>query len=143
MRSASSCLLHVFSFAEYPIKRSTNTIKIYGELFWNIYDFWEMESMQTGAHSDHNPPGRAWGPRCAQVCYAHLVRRLELYFWHKKDNLWKKNSVKISAHSELWISRNLRNREGPNLGSVKQKRTEREIQPRRGSCRSAAMEAMD
>jgi hypothetical protein len=44
------------------IKRSPNVIKIYGELFWNIYDFWEVESTQTGAHSDHNPPGRAGHP---------------------------------------------------------------------------------
>jgi hypothetical protein len=54
-----------------------------------------------------------------------------------------KNLVKISVQSKLRISRNLRNREGPDLGNAKQKRTEREIQSRRGSRPSAAMEAMD
>ena len=55
----------------------------------------------------------------------------------------KKNRVKISVQSELRISVNLRNREGPDLGSAKQKKTEREIQSRRGSRPSAPMEAMD
>ena len=54
-----------------------------------------------------------------------------------------KNHVKISAQSELWISRNIRNNLRPDLGSAKQKRTEREIQSRRGSRPSAAMETMD
>src|SRR3989337_4400414 len=66
------------------IKRSPNAIKFYGELFWNICDFWELESSEEGAHSDHNPPGRAWGPRHTQVSYAHLARRLELYFRRKE-----------------------------------------------------------
>lgn len=48
--------------------------------------------------------------------------------------LYGKNHVKISAQSELRISGNLRNREWPDLGNAKQKRTEREIQSRRGSC---------
>jgi hypothetical protein len=55
----------------------------------------------------------------------------------------EKNNVKISAQSELRISGNLRNGEGPDLENAKQKRTEREIQSRRGSCPSATMEAMD
>jgi hypothetical protein len=28
------------------IKQSPNAIKIYGDLFWNICDFWEEESTQ-------------------------------------------------------------------------------------------------
>ena len=31
------------------IKRSPNGIKTDGELFWNIYDFWEVKSTQDGA----------------------------------------------------------------------------------------------
>ena len=54
-----------------------------------------------------------------------------------------KNRVKISAQSELRISGNIRNGFRPDLGNAKQKRTEREIQSRRGSRPSAAMEAMD
>src|SRR3990170_8331768 len=76
------------------IKRSPNAIKFYEELFWNICDFWELESSEEGAHSDHNPPGRAWGPRRAQVSYAHLVRRLDLYFGRKEAYIWKKIVLK-------------------------------------------------
>src|SRR5215216_2278169 len=45
------------------IKRSPNAIKNYGDLFWNICDFWEVESTQTVAHSDHSRPGRQAPPR--------------------------------------------------------------------------------
>ena len=44
------------------IKQTSNAIKIYGDLFWNLCDFWEVESTQTGAHKAHNPPGRARHP---------------------------------------------------------------------------------
>src|SRR5215216_3594658 len=44
------------------IKQSPNAIKIYGDLFWNICDFWEVESTQTGAHNAHNAPGRTSHP---------------------------------------------------------------------------------
>ena len=54
-----------------------------------------------------------------------------------------KNRVKTWAQSELRISRNIRNGFRPDLGNAKQKRTEREIQSRRGSHPSHAMEAMD
>ena len=59
------------------IKQSSNAIKIHGESFWHICDFWEVESTQTGAHRAHNTPGRATGPRRALVSCAFLERRLE------------------------------------------------------------------
>ena len=80
------------------IKRSPNTIKIYGELFWNICDFWESESSQTEAHMAHKTPGRANGPWRMVVGCALLERRLELYFGRKEAYIRKKNHVKISAH---------------------------------------------
>jgi hypothetical protein len=43
------------------IKRSPNVIKIYGDLFWNICDFWEKESTQDGARGGHEAPGRGQG----------------------------------------------------------------------------------
>ncbi len=55
----------------------------------------------------------------------------------------EKNRVKISAQSELWISGNIRNSFRPDLGNAKQKRTEREIESRRGSRPSHAMETKD
>ena len=47
--------------------------------------------------------------------------------------IYGKNRVNFLAQSELRISGNLRNHEGPDLGNAKQKRIEREIQSRRGS----------
>ena len=54
-----------------------------------------------------------------------------------------KNPLKISARSELWISGYLRNGERSENRNAKQKRTEREIQSRRGSPPLGAMAAMD
>jgi hypothetical protein len=76
------------------IKQSPNAIKIYGELFWNICDFWDLESTQTGAHSDHNPPWRAWHLWRAQVYLVLLERRLELYFGRKEAYIRKKIMLK-------------------------------------------------
>ena len=54
-----------------------------------------------------------------------------------------KNHVKISTQSDLRISGNIRNGLWSDQGSAKQKRTEREIQSRRGSRPSSAMETKD
>ena len=78
-----------FVLQKIHIKRSPNVIKIYGELVWNI-DFWEVESMQTGAHSAHKTPGRAPGSRRVVVGRAHLVHRLGLYFGRKEAYIRKK-----------------------------------------------------
>jgi hypothetical protein len=59
------------------IKQIPNVIKIYEELFWNICDFWEVESAQTGAHSHHKTPGHARQPRRMVVGSALFVSRLE------------------------------------------------------------------
>ena len=48
-----------------------------------------------------------------------------------------------SAQSELRISENIRNGERRESGAQKQRETEGQIQSRRGSRPSAAMEAMD
>ena len=74
-------------------------IKTYGELFWNICDFWDLESMQTEAHIGHKTPGRARGPWCAVVGCAHLVRQLDLYFRHKEAYIRKKFVLK-SQHNQ-------------------------------------------
>ena len=80
-----------FVLQKIHIKRNPNAIKFYGELFWNICDFWELESPQTVARGGHNPPGRARGARRAVVGCAHLVRRLDLYFWRKEAYIQKKS----------------------------------------------------
>ena len=43
------------------IKRSPNGIKTDGELFWNIYDFWEVKSTRDGARGGQEIGGRARG----------------------------------------------------------------------------------
>ena len=108
------------------IKWSQNTIKFHGELFWNICDFWELESPQTEAHTAHKTPGRARDPWRAVVGCVLLEPRLELYFGRKEAYIRKTNRVKISAQSELRIYGNIRNGFRPDLGSVKQKRTKRD-----------------
>ena len=47
MPSASSCLLHIFVSQNIHIKRNPNGIKMDGELFWNICDFWEENQRET------------------------------------------------------------------------------------------------
>ena len=94
------------------IKRSPNGIKTDGELFWNIYDFWEVKSTQDVSRGGHEAgdapayPGRTPDPR------GPLVRRLMLYFGCKKANFWKNIWAKVSIQSELRISGYLRNGEG-------------------------------
>ena len=94
------------------IKRNPNGIKTDGELFWNIWDFPEEESMRNGAQGDQeiggapSPPGHAWhspGPP---------VRRLTLFFCRKKANFLRKIWAKDSPQSELRISRYKGNGEG-------------------------------
>jgi hypothetical protein len=111
------CMLFVSQ--KIHIKRSRNAIKFYGELFWNICDFWELESSQMEAHTHHKTPGRAPGPRRVVMSCAHLVHRLGLYFGCKEAYIRKKNRVKISSQSELRISGNIRNGFRPDLGNAK------------------------
>ena len=73
------------------IKLSPNGIKMDGELFWNICDFWELESPQTEAHTTHKTPGRDLGARRVVVGCSHLVCQLELYFGRKEAYIWGKS----------------------------------------------------
>ena len=41
------------------IKGSPNGLKMDGDSFWNIYDFWEEESTRDGARGCHEAEGRA------------------------------------------------------------------------------------
>jgi hypothetical protein len=126
------------------IKRSPNTIKFYGELFWNICDFWEVESTQTEAHGLHKATGHAAPRPRGDALWAH--RKSVGALLRPQGSLYReKNCVKISVQSELRISGNIRNGFRPENRNAKQKRTEREreIQSRRGSCPPGAIAAMD
>ena len=57
--------------------------------FWNICDFWDLESTQMEAHTAHKTPGHGLGAGRMVVGCAYLVRRLELYFGHKEAYIRK------------------------------------------------------
>ena len=76
------------------IKRSPKAIKFYGELFWNICDFGELESPQTEAHTAHKKPGCARGAWLVVVGYALLEHQLEHYFGRKEAYIRKKIVLK-------------------------------------------------
>ena len=86
-------------------KRSPNGVKTDGDLFWNIYEFWEVESSRDGTRGGHEVGGRAPDPR------GHPVRRLMLFFCRKKAIFWRKIWAKVSTQSELQISEYKRNGE--------------------------------
>ena len=140
MPSASSCLLHVFVSQKPNIKRSPNGIKTDEELFWNIYDFWEVKSTRDGARGGHEAGRCAPGGRRALNPRGHPVRRLTLFFCCKKTNCMRKIWAKDSPQSELRISGYKRNGARAESGNAE---TERQIQSRRGFRPSHAMEAKD
>ena len=69
-------------------------MKIYGELFWNICDFLELESSKTEAHAAHHPEGRASPPWRMVVGGGPLVRRFVVYFGRKEAYIRKKIVLK-------------------------------------------------
>ena len=105
-----------------------------------IFGRWNQHKRGPTVTTTHQgAPGTPWH---TQLSCALLEGRLGPSSGARKI-IYGKNRVKLSAQSELRISGNLRNHEGLDPGSTKQKRTEREIQSRSGSRPSTAMEAMD
>ena len=104
------------------IKRNPNGIKTDGELFWNIWDFPEEESMRNGVRGGHETGGRALPPGRGLGSRGPPVRRLTLLFWRKKANLMRKIWAKDSPQSELRISRYKRNDEGAESENAETKR---------------------
>ena len=68
-------------------KRSPNRIKTYGDLFWNLYKFWEVESSQDDARGGHEAGGAPQGVRRALAPRGHPVRRLVPFFRRKETNI--------------------------------------------------------
>ena len=87
-----------FSFAEYPYQTNSKCNKFYGELFWNICDFWEVESTQGGARGPHEAPGHARGAQRAVVPCEALVGRLVPLFGCKEANIQKKIVLKFQRN---------------------------------------------
>ena len=91
------------------IKWSPNGIKTDGELFWNIYDFWDVKSTRDGARGGQEIGGAPQGGRRALDSPGPPIRRLTLFFCHKKVNFMRKIWTKYSTQSELRISGYKRN----------------------------------
>ena len=69
------------------IKRSPNGIKTDGDFFWNICEFWEVESTRNDARGGHEAGGTPQGVRRALGPRGHPVRRLVPFFRSKKANI--------------------------------------------------------
>ena len=104
------------------VKQSPNGIKTDGELFWNIWDFPEEESMRNGARGGHEAGGVPGPTRRAPNPHGPTVRRLTLSFWCKKANFMRKIWAKDSPQSELRISRYKGNGEGAESEKAKTER---------------------
>ena len=74
MPSASSFLLHVFSFAEYPYQTESKRDKNLQRFFLNICEFWEVESTRDDARGRYEAVGRAPGGGRAPDPRRHPVR---------------------------------------------------------------------
>ena len=137
MPSASSCLLHVFVSQNIHIKRNPNGIKTDGAYFWNIWKIPEEKSTRDGARGGHEAGG-APDPR------GPPVRRLMPFFGCKKANFWYKNSRRRFQSNRSYGSPYIYETvKGQNQRTQKQREIERQIQSRRGSRPSHAMEAKD
>ena len=102
-----------------------------------------MESTQTEANIPHKKPGRSQKAQARHGGLCPPRKSVGALLRVQGRYVLDKNPLKISSRSELRISRNIRNSFRPENRNAKLKRTEREIQSRRGSCPSAAMAAMD
>ena len=99
-----------------------------GELFWNIYDFWEVKSTRDGARGGQETGGAPQGGRRALDFPGHPLRRLTLFFCRKKYNFMRNIWAKDSPQSELQISGYKRNDEGAESENAEMER-DRDIDP--------------
>ena len=69
--SASSCLLHVFCFAETQYQTEFKRDKNRRRFFWNIYDFWEVKSTRNGVRGGHEVGGAPYPPGAPLTLVVH------------------------------------------------------------------------
>ena len=113
------------------------------EFFWNICEFWEVESTRDDARGGHEAGGAPQGGRRAPDPCGHPVRRLVPFFWRNKANVRIKIVLKFQPNRSYGSSGNLEMVKGQKQGAQKKKETEGEIQSRRGSRPCTAMQAKD
>ena len=136
-----SCMFYVSQ--KHHIKRSPNGIKTDGEYFWNIYDFWEEESTRDDARGGHETGAHGHSRWAHPHPRGPLVRWLMPFFGRKKANFWKTIWAKVSIQSKLLISRYKGNGARAESQNAETERDRDNIQFRRGSRPSHAMEAKD
>ena len=81
------------------IKRSPNGIKTDGELFWNIFDFWEVKSTRDGARGGHKTGGAPWTLLAPRKAVDALILPQESEFYEKN---WAERFTPIGV-TDLWI----------------------------------------
>ena len=96
--SASSCLFHVFRFAENPYQMDSKRDKNQRRLFWNICDFWEEKSTRDDARGGHEAGGTPQGGGRAPDPRGHPIRRLVPFFSRKKANIQIKIVFKFQSN---------------------------------------------
>ena len=126
MPSASSCLLHVFGFAEYPYQTESKRDKTDGAYFWKI---WKIQKENQREPVPEVVTRQGGAPlRARPYPREPTVRRLTLFFCRKKANIRKKITAKVSGQSELRISIYIRKGETELEQNAEPKRN-REIDP--------------
>ena len=125
-----------FVLQKIHIKQSPNGIK-WTEIIFGIFGKYGKKTPRETVPEGGTRQGRAPDPR------GPLIRRLLLFFCRKKAIFQEKNLGKDLSPIRVTDPRKIRHDFRPDLGYAKQKRIEREVQSRRGSRPSAAMEAMD
>ena len=76
------------------IKQSPNGIKTEGELFWNIYDFWEVKSTRDGARGGHETGAHAHS-RWAPPCLVATLDTVSLESSSGKSQIFQNNSPSV------------------------------------------------
>ena len=92
MPSASSCLLHVLCFAEYPYQTESKRDKNERSLFLEYLENLGERSTRNGVRGGHEAGAHAHTRRARPHPRGPPVRPLMPFFGRKKANFWKKKS---------------------------------------------------
>ena len=115
-------------FRRNPYQTESKRDKNWRRFFWNIYEFWEVESLRDDARGGHEAGGTPQGFRRALDPRDHPLRRLEPFFRRKKANFrieivskiqpnrsYGSPVIKETVKGQIWERRNReRQRDGSN-----------------------------
>ena len=117
-----------FFVSRKSISNRVQTQQQFLDIFWNICDFWEVESTRDDARGAHEGEGREPGGRARPGPSWPLRKAVGALLWPQDIQYPDKNCVKISAQSELRIFGNIRNGERAESGRGETER-DRETDP--------------